>query len=113
MRRPWARSEDEAAPELRSTEATSTILAAPLGRVVRIYGDIASVIVRPEHATQALEAEVDDGVDLLVVVWMGRSGIRGVEPGRGITVEGRVVELDGRRMMFNPRYELAPRGGAE
>lgn len=89
------------------------ILEAPFGRIVRIHGDIASVILRPETTVQALEAEIDDGSARLTIVWMGRSTIRGVEPGRGITIEGRVVRLNGQRMMFNPRYELAPRGAAE
>lgn len=110
---PWRKSERPAVPEPAITDDCIRIAEAPFGRIVRIHGDIASVIVRPESATQALEAEVDDGESRLVIVWMGRSGIRGVEPGRGITIEGRVVWMDGRRMMFNPRYSLAPRGAAE
>jgi hypothetical protein len=89
------------------------ILDAPLGRVVRIRGDITSVIVRPVTTTRALEAEIDDGTTRLVVVWLGRNSLRGVEPGRGITIEGRVVRMGDTFMMHNPRYELAPRGAAE
>lgn len=89
------------------------IADAPLGRIVRIHGDITSVILRPATTTRALEAEIDDGSSRLVIVWLGRSTIRGIEPGRGITIEGRVVRMDDRYMMHNPRYELAPRGAAE
>lgn len=90
-----------------------SIVEAPLGRVVRIHGDITSVILRPATTTRALEAEIDDGTAQLVIVWLGRSTIRGVEPGRAITIEGRVVRMDDKFMMHNPRYELAPRGAVE
>lgn len=89
------------------------IREAPLGRVVRIHGDITSVILRPVTSTRALEAEIDDGTERLIIVWLGRTTIRGVEPGRAITIEGRVVRMDDRFMMFNPKYELAPRGVQE
>lgn len=89
------------------------IVDAPLGRVVRIHGDITSVILRPATTNRALEAEIDDGTARLVIVWLGRSTIRGIEPGRGITIEGRVVRLDDRYLMHNPRYELMPRGAVE
>lgn len=89
------------------------IAEAPIGRLVRVGGDIASVILRPETTVQALEAEIDDGSARLVIVWLGRNSIRGIEPGRGIIIEGRVVRMDGVLMMHNPRYELLPRGAAE
>ena len=53
------------------------------------------------------------GVQTCALPILGRERIRGIEPGRGITVEGRVVLIDGVRTMHNPRYELAPRGAAE
>lgn len=89
------------------------IADVPIGRVVRVRGDITSVVLRPVTTTRALEAEIDDGTGRLVIVWLGRSAIRGVEPGRGIIIEGRVVRMDHKLMMHNPKYELAPRGPAE
>jgi RecG-like helicase len=89
------------------------IADAPIGRIVRIGGDITSVVLRPVTTTSALEAEIDDGTGRLVIVWLGRSAIRGVEPGRGIVIEGRVVRMEHKLMMHNPKYELAPRGPAE
>jgi hypothetical protein len=59
----------------------------------------------------ALEAELFDGSGALDLVWLGRRTIDGVEPGRRIRVEGMVCDVDGRRTMFNPRYELRPRPG--
>ncbi len=88
------------------------IAEAPLGRIVRIAGEISSVILRPETTVAALEAEVDDETGRIHIVWLGRNAIRGIEPGRGIIVEGRVVERDGMRLMHNPKYELLPRTGS-
>ena len=98
--------------EVEPHPGCTTIASAPLGRVVRVHGDITSVILRPVTSNRALEAEIDDGTARLVIVWLGRSSIRGVEPGRSITIEGRVVRMDDRLLMHNPRYELSPRGGA-
>ena len=36
---------------------------------------------------------------------------RGVTPGRRLKIEGLVCLIDGRRTVFNPRYELRPRPG--
>ena len=113
MRMPSRAKEAPPAVEPAFGAGAIPIASAPFGRLVRIHGDIASVVLRPETTVQALEAEIDDGSGRLVIVWLGRSTIRGIEPGRGITIEGRVVQLNGVRMMHNPRYELAPRGAAE
>lgn len=43
------------------------------------------------------------------LVWLGRRKIAGIDPGRRLRAEGLVSEQDGRKVMFNPRYEL--RGG--
>lgn len=94
-------------------EGCIPIAEAPIGKLVRIHGDITSVILRPATTNRALEAEIEDGCDRLVIVWLGRTAIRGIEPGRGITIEGRVVRLQDKLMMHNPKYELAPRRTAE
>lgn len=83
------------------------------GRMVRVCGDITSVIFRPETTVAALEAEIDDGTSRLRIVWLGRASIRGIEPGRAIIAEGRVVRSGDMLLMNNPRYELMPRGSAE
>jgi hypothetical protein len=56
----------------------------------------------------ALEAELDDGSDVLVVVWLGRRQIVGIEPGRKLRVTSRIGVFDHTRSMYNPRYELLP-----
>ncbi len=76
-----------------------------------VSGVLRSVTLRPREGVPALEAELYDGTGSLDLVWLGRREIHGVEPGRRLRAEGLVCEVDGRRTLFNPRYELAPRPG--
>ena len=89
------RAVDELAPRARGTAA----------------GVLRSVVLRPRQGVPSVEAELYDGSGALDLVWLGRRTIAGIEPGRRIRVEGMVCESEGRRTMFNPRYELKPRVG--
>ncbi|MFT3662595.1 MAG: OB-fold nucleic acid binding domain-containing protein [Gordonia sp. (in: high G+C Gram-positive bacteria)] len=51
-------------------------------------------------------AELFDGSDTVLLKWLGRSRIPGIEPGRRITVRGRVATVDGMKIIYNPYYEL-------
>jgi len=72
-------------------------------------GIVRSVTLRPRGGVPALEAELYDGSGSLDLVWLGRREIAGIVPGRRLIVEGMVTQLDGRRALFNPRYQLRPR----
>jgi hypothetical protein len=37
---------------------------------------------------------------------LGRRSIPGIEPGRTIKVTGRMAVRDGRKVLYNPYYEL-------
>ena len=76
-----------------------------------VSGVIRSVTLRPREGVPALEAELYDGSGALDLVWLGRREIAGVTPGRRLKIEGLVCMIDGRRTVFNPRYELRPRPG--
>ncbi|WP_456843918.1 OB-fold nucleic acid binding domain-containing protein [Cellulomonas sp. P5_C6] len=76
-----------------------------------VSGVIRSVTLRPREGVPALEAELYDGSGSLDLVWLGRREIAGVTPGRRLKIEGLVCLIDGRRTVFNPRYELRPRPG--
>jgi hypothetical protein len=76
-----------------------------------VSGVLRSVTLRPREGVPALQAELFDGSGTLDLVWLGRREIHGVEPGRRLRAEGLVCLVDGRRTVFNPRYELAPRPG--
>lgn len=96
-----------------SVSEQRTITGAPLGTIVRISGDVASMMLRPKSAVPAFEVEITDETGALTLVWLGRHSILGISPGRRLTVEGRVVRNGDLRLMYNPRYELHPRGTDE
>ncbi|WP_084957771.1 OB-fold nucleic acid binding domain-containing protein [Thermoactinospora rubra] len=102
------------AQELRedaeNTGATP-IVACSNRRRFCVAGTLRTVTLRPRGGAPALEAELYDGSDVIDLVWLGRRKIAGIEPGRIVKAEGLVSMQDGRKVMFNPRYELRPAGG--
>lgn len=78
---------------------------------VTVYGHLKSVSLAPRAGTPTLEATLFDGSGQLTLVWLGRRKIAGIAPGADLTATGRVSCQDGRRVMFNPRYDLRPTGG--
>ena len=54
----------------------------------------------------ALEVELRDGSGAVTLVWLGRRQIPGIDPGRSLKVSGRISCHEGRRLIYNPRYEL-------
>lgn len=106
-----SRTEMEADEERRLTRQHGGTAVAELAdrRRAEVSGVLRSLVVRSRETVPALEAELYDGTGALQVVWLGRRRIRGVEPGRRVRLEGFVCTREGRRTMFNPRYELLPR----
>lgn len=78
--------------------------------MVRVSGTLRSVSERSVAGMPAVQAELDDGSASLDVVWLGRSAIPGIEPGRELIASGRISMTRGRPVLFNPRYQLQPRG---
>ncbi len=76
------------------------------GQQVTVLGRLRSVEVCPQSANATLEAELFDGTEGVTLVWIGRRRIPGIEPGRTIRVHGRLAERDGRKVLYNPEYEL-------
>lgn len=76
------------------------------GEEVTVLGRLRSVEVCPQAAAATLEAELFDGTEGVMLVWIGRRRIPGIEPGRTIRVRGRLAERDGRKVLYNPEYEL-------
>ena len=108
-----ASSEDLQAEELRqhAEETGCTPIASCQDRQeVSVTGTLRAVTLRPRAGVPALEAELFDGSDSLDVVWLGRRSITGIEPGRKLVAHGRISHQRGRRVLFNPRYELRPVG---
>jgi DNA/RNA endonuclease YhcR with UshA esterase domain len=106
--------------EIRDTEeradasrnvGCAAVSSVPVRSRGKVAGVLRSVVLRPREGVATVEAELFDGSGSLDLVWLGRRTIDGIEPGRRIRVEGMVCDVDGRRTMFNPRYELRPRPG--
>lgn len=75
-------------------------------QAVRLTGTVATVGLAPRAGHPALEVELDDGSGSVTLVWLGRRHIRGIEAGRALRVEGRISCQAGRRVIYNPHYEL-------
>jgi hypothetical protein len=108
-----SQAEIEASEERQETERRGCTAVAELENRQRaqVSGVLRSVTLRPRQTVPALEAELYDGSGSVNVVWLGRRRIAGIEPGRRARLEGLVCIQDGRRTMYNPRYELSPRPG--
>ena len=105
----WASPAEAEARDLRRTfasEGVVTIKDAPSRTPVQLRGTLRTVTLRPRGGVPALEAELFDGTDTLILIWLGRRRIAGIGPGRAIEVSGRIGEHDGQRVLYNPRYEL-------
>ncbi|MEU3777849.1 OB-fold nucleic acid binding domain-containing protein [Streptomyces sp. NPDC032472] len=104
--------------ELHSAELQEDAEAAGCTRIcdshdreiVKVTGTLRTVTLRPRAGVPALEAELFDGSAALDVVWLGRRSIVGIEPGRRMIASGRIAMSRGRRVLFNPKYELRPLG---
>ncbi len=76
------------------------------GQEVTVLGRLRSVELCPRDAAATLEAELYDGTEGVTLVWLGRRRIAGIEPGRTIKARGRIAVRDGRKVLYNPYYEL-------
>ena len=71
-----------------------------------VVGRLRAVVYEPSENVPTLEAELFDGSDSILLVWLGRRRIAGIEPGRRLMVRGKVGDHNGRRVIYNPWYEL-------
>jgi RecJ-like exonuclease len=76
------------------------------GEMVSVNGRLRTVVYTPRTNLPTLEADLFDGSDVVTLVWLGRRAIPGIEPGRALTVRGRVALREGRKVIYNPYYEL-------
>jgi hypothetical protein len=82
-----------------------------IGEPVCVAGTLRAVVLRPLAGVPTLEAELYDGTGTVILVWLGRRRIRGLDPGRSLVARGRLTMRDGKPTVFNPSYELrAARG---
>jgi len=77
---------------------------------VRVAGALTRVRAGLPGQPPMLWAELRSGQDAVTVIWLGRTSITGIEPGRPLAVEGTLAMRRGRQVIYNPRYQLgAPR----
>jgi hypothetical protein len=84
------------------------IADTPHREIVNVAGTLRAVTIRPRGGTLRMEAELWDGTGRVLLVWLGRRDIAGIEPGRKLVVHGRLTSMRGERAIFNPAYELQP-----
>jgi RecG-like helicase len=73
---------------------------------VQLTGTVSTVTITPRAGHPALEVELRDGSGAVTLVWLGRRQISGIDPGRTLKVWGRISCHEGKRLIYNPRYEL-------
>lgn len=96
-------SDAEASGARRASECTC-------GEEVTFFGRLRSVEFCAQAADEdgkaSLEAELFDGTEGVTLIWLGRRRIPGIEPGRTLRVRGRLAVRDGRKVLYNPYYEI-------
>lgn len=99
--------------EARLQDRYAGLELTPLGDAaartpVRVGGEIKGMQVVPRAGAPSLEVTVSDGTGRAVAVFTGTRRIGGMDPGRGIVLEG-VGRLERRRLvLLNPGYTLLP-----
>lgn len=76
------------------------------GDEARMVGELRSVQTCSRNGHSGVLAEFFDGTDTVLLKWLGRNRIPGIEPGRRLSVRGRVATADGMKVIYNPYYEL-------
>jgi hypothetical protein len=109
VRRLTAQTEELDAEELqrRAEDAGAQPVSDCVDRMpATVFGTVRALTIRPRAGTPALEAELYDGSGVVTLVFLGRRTVAGIEPGRRLRATGRMTSSEGRRLIFNPRYEL-------
>jgi len=104
------READDLQEQAASRGATALKVCGDRKRVT-VMGTVKSLTLRPRAGTPTLEVELYDGSGTVTLIWLGRRELAGLTPGRKLRVSGRITTSDGRRVIFNPRYELVLDGG--
>ena len=109
-----SREELDAADERRASllQGATPCAEVPPRTRAKVAGVVSALTYRPRGEAPALVAQLFDGSATIDLVFVGRHDVPGVEPGRRLVAEGMVAEEDGRRVMFNPDYQLIARAGA-
>lgn len=106
--RRWAAADTERPEEADDDPGSVSIDACRDREKVTLDGTLSEVRTTTCAGTTSLRATLTDRSGTVVLIWLGRSEISGIEPGRKVRVLGRISLHQDRRVMYNPRYELTP-----
>ncbi|MGH3675403.1 MAG: OB-fold nucleic acid binding domain-containing protein [Mycobacterium sp.] len=77
------------------------------GQEVTMIGTLRSVEANAKGCAGGVKAELFDGTEAVMLVWLGQRRIPGIESGRTLRVHGRVGKLEnGTKAIYNPHYEI-------
>src|ERR1700704_3373547 len=97
---------EELSDEAESTGAQKAI-DCQRGQEVTMVGTLRSVEANAKGCAGGVKAELFDGTDSVMLVWLGQRRIPGIESGRTLRVHGRVGKLEnGTKAIYNPHYEI-------
>ncbi|MDG5486407.1 OB-fold nucleic acid binding domain-containing protein [Mycolicibacterium gadium] len=97
---------EELSDEAANTGASKAI-DCERGQEVTMIGTLRSVECNGKGCAGGVKAEMFDGTDTVMLVWLGQRRIPGIESGRTLKVHGRVGKLDnGTKAIYNPHYEI-------
>jgi hypothetical protein len=80
--------------------------------LLTVQGVISDVSLGSRGDAPALEAGIDatnvktGDQKHVTLVWLGRTEIAGIHPGREIVATARICDESGSHVMYNPRYDL-------
>ncbi|MBS1692976.1 MAG: OB-fold nucleic acid binding domain-containing protein [Actinobacteria bacterium] len=103
---PEQRDVEELSDEVTNTGAQKAI-DCQRGQEVTMVGTLRSVEANAKGCAGGVRAELFDGTDTVLLVWLGQRRIPGIESGTKLRVHGRVGKLDsGAKAIYNPHYEI-------
>ena len=103
---PEQRDAEELTGEAASTGAQRAI-DCQRGQEVTMVGTLRSVEMNAKGCAGGVRAELFDGTDTVMLVWLGQRRIPGIESGRTLRVHGRLGTLEnGAKAVYNPHYEI-------
>lgn len=77
------------------------------GQEVTMVGTLRCVEANSKGCASGVRAELFDGTDSVMLVWLGQRRIPGIESGRTLRVHGRMGKLEnGSKAIYNPHYEI-------
>ena len=97
---------EELSEEAANTGASKAI-DCQRGQEVTMVGTLRSVEANAKGCAGGIKAELFDGTEAVMLVWLGQRRIPGIESGRTLRVHGRMGKLEnGTKAIYNPHYEI-------